>query len=169
MTQDINDLIVKANEVLSGIQKTFGETADETSAVQRALEEIFGAEIFTPRINTWADVIKAGKHKVIEVSLDFNGEEHNAAISLSVAEIKSAQAYLILRQLIDVGYGGNPTFKERLNGVYLPDYNDGWYILEDFECINQITFRTEEDANRFISFPENCELLDDYYMRNGKD
>lgn len=89
---------------------------------------------------------------------------------------KSAHALLKIYQLIEVGYGGYPTKEdydtnnyERLWTVriYKTDDNDfifGAMPLEG-ECFkNNIAFHTKKQANEFISYPENIQLLKDYFM-----
>ena len=89
---------------------------------------------------------------------------------------KSALALLKIYQLIEVGYGGYPTKEdydkanyERLWTVriYKTDDNDfifGAMPLEG-ECFkNNIAFHTKKQANEFISYPENIQLLKDYFM-----
>lgn len=89
---------------------------------------------------------------------------------------KSALALLKIHQLIEVGYGGYPTKEdydkanyEKLWTVRIYKTDDNDFIFGasplDGECFkNNIAFHTIEQTNEFISYPENIQLLKDYFM-----
>lgn len=91
---------------------------------------------------------------------------------------KSALALLKIYQLIEVGYGGYPTKEdydktnyERLWTVRIYKTDDNDFIFSamplDGECFkNNIAFHTKKQTNEFISYPENIQLLKDYFMIN---
>lgn len=84
---------------------------------------------------------------------------------------KSALALLKIHQLIEVGYGGNVTNEDWKN-PYLAKYD----IIPDtahsdklcVRCVgfvkSVIAFYTKEQAEEFLSKPENVQLLKDYFM-----
>lgn len=91
---------------------------------------------------------------------------------------KSALALLKIYLIIEVGYGGYPTKEdydkandERLWTVRIYKTDDNDFIFGasplDGECFkNNIAFHTIEQTNEFISYPENIQLLKDYFMIN---
>lgn len=84
-------------------------------------------------------------------------------------EEESALALAKMRRLIDTSYGGNPAFEEKRDGVkefYFVDFDEygAAKIVKGYECIDPIAFYTKEQAERFISHPENVELLKSYYF-----
>lgn len=85
--------------------------------------------------------------------------------------IKSALALLKIHQLIEVGYGGNVTNEEWYNDLE-PKFIIVEKSKEDFAdvCVRKqthrtpIAFHTSEQAEEFLSYPENIQLLKDYFM-----
>ncbi|AXF52175.1 MAG: hypothetical protein [crAssphage sp. isolate ctcc615] len=84
---------------------------------------------------------------------------------------KSVLALLKIYQLIEVGYGGNMTDKE-WNGknnyrcIQYNSYSKNFKIINLIENKHLIAFHTEEQAIKFLSYPENVQLLKDYFMVN---
>lgn len=84
--------------------------------------------------------------------------------------LKSVLALLKIHQLIEVGYGGNVTNEEwdNLNtSKYTIWYNNNKKKLEIVTAYYNrycISFHTEKQANEFLSYPENVQLLKDYFM-----
>lgn len=82
---------------------------------------------------------------------------------------KSALALLKIHQLIEVGYGGNVSTSKKLhilgNTYYNIDINDdGFIVCNKALSINHVSFNTKEQAEEFLKYPENVELLKDYFM-----
>lgn len=84
---------------------------------------------------------------------------------------KSALALLKIHQLIEVGYGGNVTNEEWYNNSE-PKFIIVEKSKKDFAniCVRNQTYRTpiafhtSEQAEEFLSYPENVQLLKDYFM-----
>ena len=89
---------------------------------------------------------------------------------------KAALALIKIHQLVEVGYGGNVTKEEDLNSKILK-YYIGYYfgdsvnnkkakfnIYTGLTKHSPIRFRTKEEAEEFLSYPENVQLLKDYFM-----
>ncbi len=81
---------------------------------------------------------------------------------------KSALALLKIHQLIEVGYGGNSTNEEWDN-----DNNykysifcsyDNTLIADNTIFRSPIAFHTGKQAKEFLSYPENVQLVKDFYM-----
>ena len=85
---------------------------------------------------------------------------------------KSAIALLKIRQLIEVGYGGNVTHDEWVNdikennlwSVYFDYYDNEFYPIFTAGHFTHVAFHTKEQAEEFLSYPENIQLLKDYFM-----
>ena len=86
---------------------------------------------------------------------------------------KSVKALLKIHQLIEVGYGGNVS-KENWKNPYLAKYD----IIPDtahsdklcVRCIgftkSILAFHNIKQAEEFLSYLENVQLLKDYFMIN---
>ena len=84
---------------------------------------------------------------------------------------KSALAFLKIHQLIERGYGGNITNEEWESNSVMHKFNiypggKGFIINHVFDPIyfSHIAFHTHQQAEEFLSYPENVELLKDYFM-----
>lgn len=86
---------------------------------------------------------------------------------------KSVLALLKIRQLIEFGYGGNLTNEEWLDDSckYFPcpiidNLKVKFVVGKSSYFIDKcnITFHTEEQAEEFLSYDENIQLLKDYFM-----
>lgn len=82
--------------------------------------------------------------------------------------IKSALAFLKIHQLIEIGYGGNITdeeWKEHTKTKYTIDLKDKKLICSyTYHFKSHIAFHTKEQAEEFLSYIENVQLLKDYFM-----
>lgn len=84
---------------------------------------------------------------------------------------KSALALLKIHQLIEVGYGGNVINDEWIDRditkYFISFDNDNLIGIEKTilsEEFSHIAFHTKEQAIEFLKYPENIELLKDYFM-----
>ncbi len=83
---------------------------------------------------------------------------------------KSALALLKIHQLIEVGYGGNITSKEwedfSVEKFIIVPYEKDFKVDHRFKlrAFRHIAFHTAEQANEFLSYPNNRLLLKDFYM-----
>lgn len=112
----------------------------------------------TPK--TWSELTK-----VIHDSWAIYVYEENAKTPIE----KSAIALLKIHQLIEVGYGGNITDEEYSKPIecYYIQYSGidkkfGVYRVIDSKF--HIAFHTQKQADEFLSYPENIQLLKDYFM-----
>lgn len=133
------------------------------------LEAIFGKSELCPEpeINTWNDLVKAGKNEFAKAVLFGDGSCYKTA---NPAERK-ALATLKIAQLIDTIYGGVVTWNDRCND---DNYDTLYEIVIDeymqpkIECFEtkvpqgSIVFHTREQAERFLKY--NKDLIKDYYM-----
>lgn len=85
--------------------------------------------------------------------------------------VKSAIALLKIHQLIEVSYGGNVINDEWIDRditkYFISFGNDNIIGIEKTilsEEFSHIAFHTKEQAEEFLSYPENIELLKDYFM-----
>lgn len=117
-----------------------------------------------PRPKTWNQLETKYKH-LINKSI-YAEIKYKENISDLTPIQKSCLALLKLNQLIEFGYGGNPTNSElNLNKTY--------YITSDF-CIStmcdldrkqMICFRNKYQAEEFLKHIENQKLVAEYYNR----
>ena len=112
---------------------------------------------------TWSELVKANllKRNMAAVGyVSMTGKD--APIE------KAALALLKIHQLIEVGYGGNITDKEWKNIhviKYVVTYE--YRNFEKYEISGQrehIAFHTPEQREEFLSYPENVQLIKDFYM-----
>ena len=121
-----------------------------------------------PKIpKTWSEFVTTKQVDIYTVQCNTFVYKNNPNI------IKSDFAFHQIHQLIEVGYGGNVTNEEWYN-----DSEPKFIIVEkskeDFAdvCVRKqnhrtpIAFHTSEQAKEFLSYPENIQLLKDYFMIN---
>lgn len=112
---------------------------------------------------TWSELVKRNKDKTCYVEID------EMAVTTAETSIeKSALALLKIYQIIEVGYGGNITNEEWANDR---NYKYGMFCSWDNTLIvdstifrNRIAFHTRKQAKEFLSYPENVQLVKDFYM-----
>ena len=89
--------------------------------------------------------------------------------------LKSAQALLKIHQLIEVGYGGNVSYERcselQYDNVYkiapIGCKNNVYFNIVEVDgesSMNHIMFHTKEQAEEFLSYSENVQLLKDYFQ-----
>ena len=82
---------------------------------------------------------------------------------------KAALAFLKIKQLIEICYGGNVTNEEWENSdickyyIFYNSISKQFEVDPDYTIKEQIAFHTKEQAKEFLSHPENILLLKDYY------
>lgn len=125
---------------------------------------------------TWSELVltnKAESYCVHTLNNTYLSSDNNKRIIE-----KSALALLKIHQLIEVGYGGNVSY-ERCSSIKYenvfkiapcgnPKYNLVFDIIEieGEHDMNHAMFHTREQAEEFIKYPENVQLLKDYFMIN---
>lgn len=129
---------------------------------------------------TWIQLIKSGNHYDsydlgrgdLDVALVEFEEFNSRSYSYLVTPVeKSALALLRIHQLIEVGYGGNPSTKEKINrdnSLYEISIDSDGELTVEYLALptNHIAFHTKEQAEEFLSYLENIQLLKDYFMIN---
>lgn len=130
---------------------------------------------------TWSELSINHKSKLAFCNITERriGDYHEKLGSCGDSAIeKSALALLKIHQLIEVGYGGNVTDREWRNtdiqkwyfipnSIYSPDEgNNMWEVVYTQMYLNKriFAFHTKEQAEEFLSYPENIQLLKDYFM-----
>lgn len=109
---------------------------------------------------TWSELVEQDKvkfQKAINIA-DKDISDYNAIE-------KSALALLKIRQLIEVGYGGNVTKWEYPcidKYIITPTLHIEKVNYKSFK--SHIAFHTKEQAEEFLSRAENVQLLNDYFM-----
>lgn len=164
-----------------------------TSSAISAIEGIFGKENLQskPKIRTWEDVEKQGYYVqqrcLYDLDQDGKGKDNDMLLAIAYDNdfsdkiILKAVATLKIAKLIELGYGGMVT-DEEWKDLNIPKYwidyhptcqdeKDKFQISldedGDAELSTQkhfITFHTQQQAEEFMSYPENVELVKQYYM-----
>lgn len=117
----------------------------------------------TPK--TWKELIEANQNKSYGVVITTRG----CCIADEPIE-KSALALLKIHQLIEVGYGGNVKNRDRVNFYTIQwSYECNRFVIRNFgpfleDSGTATCFHTKEQAIEFLSYPENVQLLKDYFM-----
>lgn len=116
---------------------------------------------------TWSELIKSKTTLEYKISV-CNKHEQHVFVSTSPIE-KAALALLKIHQLIEVGYGGNINKEEwecPINAIYWISTDGDSFTIEttyDYPFC-RIAFHTKSQAKEFLSYPENVQLLKDYFM-----
>lgn len=121
-----------------------------------------------PKIpKTLSDTLFNSSFIVYELSYIDNDKDY-VLTSTGISPIeRSALALLKIHQLIEVGYGGNISSEEWNNNKWKFTYQ---YTKTGIDIISTriskyiIAFHTKEQAEEFLSYPENIQLLKDYFM-----
>lgn len=124
---------------------------------------------------TWSELIERYKVRKYELVFEDKYSLHSYANSEPIE--KSALALLKIFQLIENGYGGNVTDEEWRSNIekwyfmpnmyYSPDEgNNMWDIVSarGYTYKRTFAFHTKEQAEEFLSYPENVKLLKDYFI-----
>lgn len=128
----------------------------------------------------WNKWIKEQKHKVpktwseyvstfdieSEPTLWFDSDMNFGAIG------NSCSALFKIHQLIEVGYGGNVTNEEWKDTtttkftivLYYTIMSGFEFAIHSTTCVHNMAFHTREQAEKFLKYPENVQLLKDYSM-----
>ena len=131
--------------------------------------------------NKWVEELKPKTPKTWSDIKEEEKFQGNAAIVVNREElietpiIKSANALLKIHQLIEVGYGGNVTNEEWRNSKLIKVIISRQELKEIGEdtpftklltqfTFSHIAFHTKEQAEEFLKYPENVQLLKDYFM-----
>lgn len=136
---DAEHMPIKVKSVLGGYYHSF-------TASGKYLEDDWGGEcvLFPSKTQRdWNKWIEENKPKPIE---------------------RSILALLRIRQLIEVGYGGNVTNDEWEKAYIISCTADKIFTIHATNCIHTIAFHTKEQAEEFLKYPENVQLLKDYFM-----
>ena len=121
---------------------------------------------------TWSGFCKNSHLDSIEIKYKANSTAIKFDDSTDNPIIKSSLAFLKIHQLLEFGYGGSYN-KDVYNTGNFDDYygytiyfsfEDNEFITASCETIYPIMFHTYKQAEEFLSYPENIQLLKDYYM-----
>lgn len=125
---------------------------------------------------TWSELVDRRGYTGMCAQVDYTTEETKTMSGCGGSPVeKSARALLKIYQLIEVGYGGNVTYERcselQYDNVYkIAPIGLRNYIKFDIEEVeeemnmNHIMFHTRKQAEEFLSYPENVQLLKDYFM-----
>lgn len=119
---------------------------------------------------TWSEFVEKD-NRAITYNLEATYNEYQPHCTSYTPIEKSALTLLKIHQLIEVGYGGNPSTKEKINrdnSLYEISIDSDGELTVEYLALptNHIAFRTKEQAEEFLSYLENIQLLKDYFMIN---
>ena len=118
---------------------------------------------------TWSDLERLDEFTECgaEIVRTFNNRWWDSTKGNTPIE-RSALALFIIHQLIEVGYGGNVTNEEWENAFELKYVisctADKSFPIHATNCIHTIAFHTKEQAEEFLKYTENVELVKVYCM-----
>ena len=141
------------------------------------LGKLFGEENLQPepKIKTWEDVVKYTLVNPLTVL-------ESAGYAEDICDEKignKVEATLKIAKLIELGYGGMITEEEwKLSSSYTSETTI-WTIVCEYKAESKepqfriarnwdqpelVSFHTKEQAEEFMSYPENRKLVEQYYM-----
>lgn len=114
---------------------------------------------------TWSELVKENRYQpyFAEIHIRFSLKD-KCAYGKNPIE-KSAAALLKIHQIIEAGYGGNVTEWEYPcvdKYIITPTLHIEKVNYKSFK--SHIAFHTIEQAEEFLKYPENVQLLNDYFM-----
>lgn len=124
------------------------------------------------KINTWKDLkfisgIFINSESYLKEISTITKDSNDKNVFISKKYAKSALALAQISQLMPY-YGGEITEEEwknvRLKKYRVLFYNSKIATNIYYDTKQMIGFHTEEQLNRFLSFPENIQLVKDLYM-----
>lgn len=125
-------------------------------------------EYNVPKPKTWSQLCNLRWRKSMYANIDENDISIETKMDYPIE--KSALALMKIHQLIEVGYGGNVSKEERLDidtAYWTIIYNiktDSFDVIITSNPLATIAFHTKEQAEKFLSYPENVQFLKNYYM-----
>lgn len=145
---------------------------NEAPKTIREYERLFGKENLQPpepKIKTWEDINKMDNryHKLIDeiIRSGYSSLWDSKVINKVIATLK-------ISKLIELAYGGMVT-EEEWKDKTIPKYcivpnwlNKGFHRIkcETIDEMRFIGFHTYQQADEFISYIENIEIVEQYYM-----
>ena len=174
---DAEHMLIKVKSVLGGYYHSFtasgkyleddwgGECVLFPSKTQRDWNKWIEENKPKPKIpKTWSDTLFNSSFTVHEFRyIDSYKDYVLTYTGISPIE-RSTLALLRIRQLIEVGYGGNVTNDEWEKAYIISCTADKIFTIHATNCIHTIAFHTKEQAEEFLKYPENVQLLKDYFM-----
>lgn len=121
------------------------------------------------QINTWEDIPRVNgcymNNSHIYTGYEGKPCEENKDIYLTDKYAKSALALAQISQLMPY-YGGEITDEEweKDNYIYTIEVSNGKIYESWCKTKHLIAFHTKKQLNKFLSFPENVQLIKDLYM-----
>lgn len=167
--QDIlwNELSEESKKFFIGRYNMWDSETDNGRPRRNEYEQVFGSHNLNqrPQIKTWEDVER--EHREYKKDVDVMGQ----TIGFAGPKIfpKLIATYKISK-LIELGYGGMVMEEEWKDGnvekasiVYLP-FKENFDLLYNSHRKEFITFHSKKQAEEFMSYPENVELVRQYYL-----
>ena len=113
---------------------------------------------------TWSELIKDNENLLMGRPTSYHMYEET---EFNYSIKKAASALIKILQLIENCYGGNVTNEEWSSNKkkYAINYANGDFVINTLITTrHHVTFYTWEQAEEFLSYPENVQLLKEYFM-----
>ena len=179
-TENLNELIktYKLNSACADLETLDEITREQAKVIAGLIEKIFGV-ILPNKITdeekevvVWDDIVRRGIAMNPDINYNNDGLRYFMEFdSLHQQDVHNKLlATVKIAKLIEVVYGGNVSDKENKDQsidkyVILPRYSGGYSVSRMCYAPDRlIAFKTKEDAERFISYASNSQLLRDYFM-----
>lgn len=136
-------------------------------SIHEEYEDLFGKENLQPepKIKTWEDITKMDNryHQLIDeiIRRGYSSLWDSKIINKIIATLK-------ISKLIELGYGGMVTEEEWENEdirkFSIVRFQKDLSYAEGRSAYEFVSFHTPEQREEFMSYPENVELVKQYYM-----
>ena len=161
--------VYELNKELSILRNENGDKYHYLTGSLDNLNALFGKENLQPKpkIKTWEDVAAQREYN-IDVELN---KIKNAWIGYPICDKMIATAKIA--KLIELGYGGMVTEEEKCSDIpyfaIFPVLGTSQLQIADNHSTNIyskdfVSFHTRQQAEEFMSYPENVELVKQYHM-----
>lgn len=159
------------DEILNQYNRMLGHRYRFESEIMQ-MEKLFGVENLKheSKIKTWSDV-KFYYPDLVNDMLQGTYELKRIYDKASDGVLNKCIATLKLDKLIEFGYGGRVSIDKWKEGeksycVVVSSVNKEieLRVVTTYFNLDYITFHTKEQADEFISYPENIELIKQYYI-----
>lgn len=131
--------------------------------IEGVMNSLFGKENLQPKIRTWEDCQEMNEDSNFFMRIDDNLELSDKVYFKCIATLQIAK-------LIELGYGGMITDEEWKNvnikkySILYRPYTKELFIKDIWNEKCFISFHHKQQAEEFMSYPENIELIKQYFM-----
>lgn len=155
---DINNLSKDQQKEIRSLYNKMSTCDIDKTVLDDMFSELVGFDCMN--IKTWEDLVEHNLEECLECST-INGLSH------AFPEERAAQAFMKIQYLIKHVYGGLPEHPYDGRTFVYWDVNENKPRVDTYlSCVHMvspISFKYEDKAIEFITYPENVELLRRFY------